>query len=201
MSPGRTMRGRLAALAGRLRPDRNPLRRRVDRIEAVLLALIIAAFAAGAPLAALAGGGWAAAVTGSVQRAEAGWQPVSARVLQTAAAAPRGLYQAAPDRLTEATWLAPDGRRQVGRIGVPGGVRSGQSVTIWVNRAGRVVGYPVQHADVVIRSLLAGAAAVLLLAAALGIIALLVRRLLDRRRLAAWDMSWAVTGPQWTGRR
>jgi len=37
-------------------PDRNPLRRTIDRIEAVIAGGLVVAFLAGAPLAAVAGG-------------------------------------------------------------------------------------------------------------------------------------------------
>jgi hypothetical protein len=33
------------------------------------------------------------------------------------------------------------------------------------------------------------------------IIGMLVRRALDRRRMAAWDRDWLATGPRWTPRR
>jgi hypothetical protein len=42
-------------------------------------------------------------------------------------------------------------------------------------------------------SLAAGAVAVVL-----AVLGFLVRWVLDRRRLAAWDARWAVTGPHWT---
>ena len=32
-------------------------------------------------------------------------------------------------------------------------------------------------------------------------LAWLVRRVMDRRRLAAWEADWALTGPRWTRRR
>jgi len=45
----------LPRLVRRWRPDGNPLRRTSDRIEAILLAILIAAFAAGALIAELFG--------------------------------------------------------------------------------------------------------------------------------------------------
>jgi len=54
---------RLAVVAARamrvvrgLWPDRNPLRRRLDRVEGVVVGGLAVAFLAGAPLAAAAGG-------------------------------------------------------------------------------------------------------------------------------------------------
>ena len=61
---GRVLRGR--------RLDRNPLRRRSDRVETAMLGLLLAAFLAGAPFAAHAAGSWAYAPSvrqAQVQRA------------------------------------------------------------------------------------------------------------------------------------
>src|SRR6516162_6656333 len=60
----RGVRGRrLPGLVRLWRPDGNPLRRTADRVEGVVIAVLVAAFLTGAPLAALAAG-HAAAVTG-----------------------------------------------------------------------------------------------------------------------------------------
>jgi hypothetical protein len=73
------MRGRLAVVAARavravrgLWPDNNPLRRTIDRAEAVVVAGLAAAFLAGVPLAAVAAGHYAygyASRTAAAQRA------------------------------------------------------------------------------------------------------------------------------------
>lgn len=192
--------GQLARLVRRFVPDGNPLRRTVDRIESLLLIGLMAAFLAGAPLAALAAGSWSAAATRAAQRSEAGWQPVRAVVLSSAGRRAQPLYQGLPDTRVPARWTAPDGKPRVGRIYVSGRPTAGRVVTIWTNRAGRIVGYPLQHTDVVLRALLAGSGAVVAVAAVLGGCWLVIRRLLDRRRLAAWDMKWAATGPEWMRR-
>lgn len=201
MGPGRTNGGRLTGLVRRLLPDRNPLRRKADRIEAVVLAILLALFIGGAPLAALAAGGWAGAATQSTQRAQAGWQPVQATLTQGSPHAVGSRYQGMPQRLVQAAWTAPDGMRKTGKVYAPPGLRPGRHVTIWVDRLGHVVSVPLGGIDVMIRAALAGLLAVVLLAVVLGAAWLAARRVLDRRRLAAWDVGWAATGPQWTGRR
>ena len=201
MGPGRMTGGRVTGLVRRLLPDRNPLRRAADRVEAAVLVILAVAFLAGAPLAALAGGGWAAALGRSAQRAEASWRPVQATLLQNAPKPVSAVGQGSPEALVRARWVAPGGLRRTGKIYAPGGDRAGRTVTIWTDRAGRIVGYPVQHIDVVVRSLLAALLSATVLAVVLAGIWLAARLLLDRRRLAAWDMSWAATGPQWTGKR
>ena len=201
MDPGRTMGNRVTGLVRRLLPDRNPLRRTADRVEAAVLVMLAVAFLAGAPLAALASGGAAAALSRSAQQAEASWRPVQATLLQNAPKPVSAVGQASPENLVSARWLAPDGRQRTGEVYAPGGARAGRTVTSWTARLGHIVGYAVRHVDVVVRSILAAMLAVCVLAGALGGIWLLARVLLDRRRLAAWDMSWAVTGPHWTGKR
>ena len=57
-------------LAGRLRRDGNPLRRRTDVIDAWLLPAAVAAFLALSPLAAAAVGMWVAADNAAAWRAE-----------------------------------------------------------------------------------------------------------------------------------
>jgi hypothetical protein len=43
----------------------------------------------------------------------------------------------------------------------------------------------------------AGLTAVLSLALLLTVSATVMQRLLNRRRMAAWDAEWSATGPQW----
>ncbi len=201
MGSGRVKSGRVSWLVRRLLPDRNPLRRTADRVEAAVLVILAVAFLAGAPLAALAGGSVAGGLSRSTQRAESAWRPVQATLLQNAPKRVSAIGQASVDPLVRAQWRAPDGGRRTGRVYAPRGARAGRTVTIWTDRLGHLVGYPVQHVDVVVRSILAGLLSAGVLAAVLAGIWLLARLLLDRRRLAAWDIGWAATGPQWTGRR
>jgi hypothetical protein len=195
------MNGRLAGLLRRLLPDGNPLRRAADRVEAAVLLMLAAGFLAGAPLAALAAGSWSVAASRSAQRAEAAWHPVRAVLVQGAPKTAAAMFQGSPEALVQAQWRAPDGQLRTGRVDAPGGSRAGRPVTIWTDRRGQLTGYPLLHIDVVVRSVLTGVLSVAALAAGLGGLWLLTRRLLDRWRLADWDVSWAVTGPQWTGKR
>ncbi len=201
MGRGRMTGTRVTGLVRRLLPDRNPLRRTADRVEAAVLVILAVVFLAGAPLAALAAGNWTAGLSRAAQQAESAWRPVRATLLQNAPKPVSAVGQGSPQPLVPARWVAPDGAARTGRVYAPGGARAGRTVTIWTDRVGHIVGYPLQHVDVVVRSALAGLASVSVLAVMLAGIWLLARLLLDRRRLAAWDLSWAVTGPHWTGKR
>jgi hypothetical protein len=74
-------------------------------------------------------------------------------------------------------------------------------VRTWIDRSGAVTNPPVDHRIVVGNVLLAVMVTCLgslLLLLAAGV---LVRRVLDRRRLRAWEAEWRASGPQWSGHR
>jgi uncharacterized membrane protein len=72
---------------------------------------------------------------------------------------------------------------------------------VWTDGSGRLEEAPVQPADVTMQEAFAALAAAVLAAAAVVATGFFARRALDRRRLAAWDVDWSHTGPQWTGQR
>lgn len=181
-------------------PDRNPLRRTCDRVEAVIIALLLAVFLAAAPLAALAAAGQQAAGGKRTERAEENWRQVPATLLQDAPQQAHARSQVSLEPVVRARWTAPGGAQREGEIYAPGGARSGTSVMVWTDGAGDLEAAPLERADVTTRELLAGLAAASLVAAVLAVTGFLARGLLDRRRLAAWDDEWSRTGPQWTGR-
>lgn len=61
---------RLGTFVRRWRFDRNPLRRGVDRIETTVVALLVVAFLAGSPFAALAAGAWVHGMARQAQLAQ-----------------------------------------------------------------------------------------------------------------------------------
>jgi hypothetical protein len=72
-------------------------------------------------------------------------------------------------------------------------------VTVWLDPGGRVTAAPPSDsaAGPVLTAIVALAAMTLLLLIALR----LIQRLLDWRRLAAWDTAWQAIGPRWTGHK
>ena len=177
-------------------PDRNPLRRAVDRVEAMVAGGLAAAFLVGAPLAAVAAGHVAYDVGSRTAHAQqATWRQVQAVLATTAPTAGFRQYQVS----VQASWTAPDGTRHVGAVPVPPGTSAGRAVLVWVDAAGRLTGQPpLQLAQV--RSLAALAAMLTSLAAGfiLLCVGLLAHAVLGRRRRAAWDADWQVTEPHWT---
>jgi hypothetical protein len=191
---GRVLRGR--------RLDRNPLRRRSDRIETAVLGLLLAAFLAGAPFAGRAAGSWAYATSAREAQAQrASLRQVPATLLKAAQGwnAYANGEGASPD--VDARWRAPDGQVRTGEVFVPAGAAAGRTVLVWTNRAGQLTGPPLGPVQLTSRAQLAAGAAVGSLAVALIAAAWLTRRSLHRRRLAAWDADWLATGPRWSPRR
>jgi len=99
-----------------------------------------------------------------------------------------------------ARWTAPDGRVRTSRIPVNTHVAAGHRVRLWVNAAGSPTGPPLPHRQVLADEAAAAAAATATLGIMLLCLAWAGRRVLDRRRLAAWEAAWAAVGPQWTRR-
>jgi hypothetical protein len=183
----------------RLRLDRNPLRRTVDRVETIVMAVLLAVFLAGVPLAALSAAGRVAAVGKSVERAEAGWRLVPAVLLQNAPGSAQPLDQASLMPLVRARWTAPDGTPRVGEIYAPDGAKARTTVMVWTDQSGKLEGAPFKGSYLVAQEIYAAFVAAALGTVAVAVIALLARRALDQRRLAAWEAEWSRIGSEWTG--
>lgn len=131
------------------------------------------------------------------QHAQAAWRQVLAVLLADAPdAAPAGSGSWRPRVL--AYWTAPDGTQRAGRVHAPVSARAGAALRVWVDASGRLTGIPLQQREVERQAALAA----VLTSVGLGLVLLgagaLARRLLERRRLVAWDAAWHATGPRWT---
>jgi hypothetical protein len=199
------MRRRLAVVATRaagvirgLWPDRNPLRRTLDRVEGAVVGGLAIAFLAGAPLAAAAAGHLTymyGARTAYKQRAA--WHQVPAVLLVNAPTTGYSGYLL-PVR---ARWTAPDGAERTGAVTAQPGERAGSPGMVWADAVGRLTGPPLQPAQVRGQAFLAAVLAPIVLGLILLTAGQLAHFLLVRRRLAAWDAEWRAAGPQWTRRR
>jgi hypothetical protein len=191
-----------ARWAARLGIDRNPLRRRTDRIETfirlgaiiVFLAVASAAIAEARPAADHLKLRQAHAPARTIRQ-------VTAVLLKQAPTAvnpdPFG-----PTQMTavQARWQPPGQAPRSGQVVVPPGARTGTAVTIWVDAAGHVTGPPSKSdgpGGAGLAVILICLAAGLLLAG----VSKLAGRILERRRLNAWDAEWREIGPLWRGRR
>ena len=196
--PGRARPRRTSRLV-RWLAGRNVLRRPVDRIEGAVLVVLSAAF-----LAAVAVGSIIGAHTYQSQgAASAGLRPAVAVLSQ---AGP--LFRISMARLgqDEARWPEPGGSEQSGVLTTataPGiaGAAAGARIPIWLDRSGQPVAPPVGQVAMIVNALAATAAVTGAAAATLLACYGLCRLVLDRRRLAAWESAWSLTGPRWTTRR
>ena len=183
--------------------DRNPLRRRIDRVEAIMVTGLIAAFLAAVPvLAAVAGHGtWAAST--QQQRVDVAGRQVSATVQRGAPAQRDGSPEPAGTVWALARWTAPDGQPRSGLIPVSPAAPAGSRTRVWVNRAGSLTRPPLRHTQR--HSWMATAGVLTPYVLAYLLLLLLAgyagRWLLGRRRLADWDRAWEAVGPKWTRQR
>lgn len=195
------IRKRVRRLACRLGLDANPLRRRTDKIGTFLAAQLLLVFLVGAPLLAIVAYGWAGRVGAAEQRAERSWREVPAVLLMKSVPSPNSFasglfgYSWVPAR-----WVAPNGHVRSGQIAVEVGMAAGRTVPIWVDDAGRPTDAPLTRRAVQARAATVAAVATLALVITLSFLAWAGRKLLDRRRLADWELAWAIVGPKWTRR-
>jgi hypothetical protein len=186
----RTVRG--------LRPDRNPLRRGTDRLEACLLAGLCAAAAAAAPFAAQAGSRAAALAAQQVRQQQLATRHQVAALLTVQAPVTRGYALTVP---AQATWWSVDGTRRSGPVPARPGTLPGASVLVWTDARGYLVSPPLGISAVSGDADAAGAAAVLAVVTGAAAAAAAVRRLADRWRMAAWEADWLVTARAWNRQR
>lgn len=180
--------------------DRNPLCRRSDVIEAWLLPVVIITFVALSPIAGAAAGLWARADNVAAHRAQQTWHRAAAVLLQ----APPGPLMSDGGVNTWLVWTparwTSGGRQRLGEVPAAAGTRAGSTVPVWLDRAGNAQSPPLTAAQDRHHIIVAVSLALAALAVLLAGLALLTRRLLNRRRLAGWDAAWRLVGPQWSGR-
>lgn len=189
-------------LIRRLGHDHNPLLRRADVIEGWLLPAALAAFLVlGLPTAGGAAW-WARGDAIAARHAQLlSWHRVAA-VLLAAAPGPLMSDNGANTWLvwTPARWMA-NGRPHAGTVPAAAGTRAGSAVPVWLDSAGKVRMPPLTQGQVWDRAMGAASIALAALAMVLAVLVLVTRRVLDHRRLAAWETGWRAVGPRWSGHR
>jgi hypothetical protein len=182
-----------------MRPDRNPLRRRLDRLETCLVAGLFVGAAAAAPFAA---GGASQAAYGSAlqsrQQQLATRYQVRAVLAQQAPVATGYLAAQVP---ALALWTSVGGVRRSGEIPAQPGSPAGTTVPVWTDASGFLASPPLDMTEVAGDADGAAACAVagLVLVCAAGAAA--TRQLVNRRRMAAWEADWLATAPAWNRQR
>ena len=179
--------------------DRNPLRRRIDRVEAAVVAGLIAVFLISAPVLGAAAGHWSGSAAMREQRAEMAWRLVPATVQGSAQG--RSLLGRRARSGCMARWTAPDGQARRGWISVTPGDAAGGSVPVWITPSGSLTRPPLRHSQVQAHIALAEWLTALVLGLLLCLAVGVERVLFARRRLADWNRAWRVVEPRWTRQR
>jgi len=194
---------RLARCARWLGLDRNPLRRRTDRIEAGIRLGTVVLVLVALPLLLIAVAHLSTRTSQQQARAQqTADRQVTAVLLQgaPAAATAHDPYSAVQMTAVAARWQPPGQQPRLGEVLAPAGAPAGSTETIWIDPSGGVTSAPdtglVDAAvAVALVNTCLGVSLVLLLAN------LLARGALHRRRMSDWDAAWQATGPLWSGRR
>ena len=188
-------------LTRRLGHDDNPLRRRVDIVEAWLLPVAIVVFLALCPLVISVTSSWMHTANASEMRGQANWHHVQGTLLQ----AVPGPEQAGHTSNTWISWApatwTDNGVQHKGNVPALGGSKAGNRVPVWLDSTGKVHMPPLTPGQAGSRVLEARIAGLAVLAVLLAIMIVLVRRILDRRRLAGWESAWLQVGPTWSRHR
>ncbi|QIS12092.1 Rv1733c family protein [Nocardia arthritidis] len=172
--------------------DRNPMRRREDRLQSACAIALLVLFLAAAPLlAVLLGGRVYRSENAAVQAEFASLHEVSATVLETGKAP---LYS--PITPVKVAWKDADGSEHTAAYSSTKIVKPGATLNIWLNGAGNVVEPPADSR--------AASKAVLVTSGAvfgvlIGCVAcyLGLRYSLDRRRLRQWETDWITADLLW----
>lgn len=192
--------GRLARFWRRIHPGRNPLARRTDRVEGVLLLVVVLGMLIALPLAVLAGSATYRGQAAISEQQHATRHLVTATLTEDAPipspATDNGFVESGSSGV-HARWTAPDGTQRTGTIPADPGTKSGATVPLWLTASGEPAPAPLNSSDITTTGILAGvffwlASAILLVTGYW-----VGRFLLDRRRGSRWDREWATVGQKW----
>ncbi|MGW3210228.1 Rv1733c family protein [Streptomyces sp. NPDC001135] len=174
---------------------RNPLRRHSDVVEAwiVLVTWVVAVL--GGAVAGLAA---AQTADSAFSARQAQVHAVPAVLVDAGARTPTSGSGYDDGRVwTAVRWTDEHGRVHTDQAKVRPGAPAGSQVTVWINRAGRVVSAPVTGAAADLQAALTGALVAPSAGAVVWAGGWLVRGRLIRRRMAEWDEEWKQIGPRW----
>jgi hypothetical protein len=189
----------LRAIRG-ARPDRNPLRRGIDRLETGLLVGLFVALAAVTPFAARLAG-HASYLSSLHERQEQVATRHEVKAALTEDAGPVTGYSLSAYVLTQAAWTSFGGVPRSGEVPAAPGTPKGTVITVWTDANGYLDGPPLALSEVASQ---ADAATIGVVVAA-GVFyitaAAVIRQLANRRRMTAWDADWVTTAPMWNRQR
>lgn len=195
--PGKARAARSLTRLARLLVGRNELRRPCDRTEGAILVILLFAFGVAVGAASVLG----TRIYHSQRVGAAGLSPAVAVLTRTGPGDSLG-----GEGQVLARWRAPDGRAEAGTLTLATApsiwdATAGTRVPVWLTSAGAPAAPPPSRVLMIFNASLLAIWAACGAGMALTCCYWLCRRAIDRRRLAAWESAWALTGPRWTSRR
>lgn len=187
-------------LVRRMGRGRNPLRRRADAIDAWLGPVTVLVFLLLCPLVIAVTGTLVRTDDAAIERAQSSWRPVQAVVLESAPGATQPDFGASAWQTPTPAYWTYNGQPRDGYAPAPAGARPGSALTVWLDKAGHVEDAPLTKAGSSERVVEAILSVLAILGTLLCTLMLLVRHILDRRRLASWETAWLSVGPTWSRR-
>jgi hypothetical protein len=163
---------------------------------------LLVVFLAGAPAVALHAS-HAIYVSGlrAVQAQAAARHRVPAVVLRATPVATGWSRPRSSPEVLSLRWMSPGGSPRTVGITVAGNAVAGSTMTVWIDEKGRLAHPPLSRAEVTSEVIRAAVAAPVALALLLAAVNGMVSLLLDKHRLASWEVDWSAVEPQWTRRR
>ncbi|MCC5581642.1 hypothetical protein IMZ11_39175 [Microtetraspora sp. AC03309] len=185
-----------ARLARWLGLDRNPLRRRCDRIEAIMRLIAVVGVAVAVVFGILSG----VRAYGDGLRTEAAQAHsrhlTRATLLQDVPA--RGL---SPSGIAvgraRAEWTAGNGVHWTGVVEAPPGKHTGDVVQIWTDDRGAPARRPQDRETTVVSAMTVGFGLPIGATALLALLVLVTRTVNQRRATRVWEAQWSVVEPMW----
>jgi hypothetical protein len=194
---GSSVKQRLPVLTQLFGRDCNPLRRGVDRAEALLMTAVVVVFVVVWLVLAVTAGQWADSQGRIQQRAEQGWRPAIATLLESAAQAASSSSQMGV-AWVPARWQAPDGQPRSGQVPTELDAKAGRKVGIWIDANGGLTHSRLTSAAVRDQVAFTVLSVTMAVALAFGVVMGCIRLLFNRRRMAGWQRDWEAVGPTWS---
>ncbi|MBF6210467.1 hypothetical protein IU433_01530 [Nocardia puris] len=175
--------------------DRNPMRRREDRVQSWTALLLVTLFLALIPVVAgTLGTSVYHTETVAAQQRLAELRRIDATVVEVGKAP---LY--APITPAKVSWVDEHGNTRVAEHRATSLVREGATVSVWLDDGGRVVEPPAETRPLS-RAVVLCAAVVFGAFVMFASVYVLLVAALDRRRSRRWEAEWAAVGTIWGGR-
>jgi hypothetical protein len=166
--------------------DRNPMRRRQDRIQSAIAMLLVAFFLIAAPLAAVSIGSRVYETGLHIEKAQAAERRQVVGMVTNSSST----------KTAQVTWRDTDGTSHTALYSNSVMFRDG-TTRIWIDRSGHIAPEPRRHSQTVADAAIAALGVTLALTVSLTIVYYLTRRHLDRSRYHRWDVDWERASARW----